>query len=61
VRLHANSKTTPYTRELMIDRVTRLGWAVEDAAQAAGVSPRTVYRWCRRYREGGAEALARIA
>jgi len=42
----------------MIDRVTRLGWAVEDAAQAAGVSPRTVYRWCRRYREGGAEALA---
>ena len=56
--LHPNAKTTPYTRELLVDRVLRLGWAVEDAAQAAGVSIRTVYRWCRRYREDGRSGLA---
>ena len=56
MRLHPNAKTTPYTRQLLVERM-RLGWAAEDAAQAAGVSVRTVYRWCRRYREGGAEAL----
>jgi len=58
VRLHPNAKTTPYTRELLVERVHRLGWAVEDTAQAAGVSVRTVYRWCRRYREDGRSGLA---
>ena len=57
MKLHPNAKTTPYTRELLVDRALRLGWSVEDAAQAAGVSVRTVYRWCRRFREGGSEAL----
>ncbi len=56
MRLHPNAKTTPYTRKLLVERM-RLGWAAEETAQAAGVSVRTVYRWCRRYREGGAEAL----
>ena len=56
MKLHPNAKTTPYTRQLLVERV-RLGWAVEDAAQAAGVSVRTVFRWCRRFREGGAKAL----
>lgn len=55
--LHPNAKTTPYTRELLVDRVLRLGWAVDDVAQAAGVSVRTVYRWCRRYREDGRSGL----
>ena len=58
MKLHPNAKTTPYTRELMVERVQCLGWAVEDAAQAAGVSVRTVYRWCRRYREEGRSGLA---
>lgn len=58
MRLHPNAKTTPYARELLVDRVRRLGWAVEDAAQAAGISVRTAYRWLRRYRDGGRAALA---
>ncbi len=58
MKLHPNAKTTPYTRELLVDRVLRLGWAAEDAGQAAGVSVRTVYRWCRRYREDGRSGLA---
>jgi transposase InsO family protein len=58
VKLHPNAKTTPYARELLVGRVLRLGWAVEDAAQAAGISGRTAYRWLRRYRDGGRAALA---
>lgn len=29
--LHPNAKTTPYTREMIVDRVLRLGWAVSEA------------------------------
>jgi transposase InsO family protein len=50
--LHPNAKTTPYTRELMVERVLRLGWASADAAQAAGVSVRTLWRWVQRARHG---------
>jgi transposase InsO family protein len=51
VTLHPNAKLTPHTRKLMVDRVVRLGWAPVDAAQAAGVSVRTLWRWVRRARE----------
>lgn len=57
MRLHPNAKTTPYARELLVERIERLRWSVEDAAQAAGISTRTAYRWLRRYREGGKKAL----
>jgi transposase InsO family protein len=58
VTLHPNAKTTPYTRALMVDRVQGLGWAPADAAQAAGVSVRTLWRWTRRAREEGRPGLA---
>ncbi|WP_090348984.1 helix-turn-helix domain-containing protein [Pseudomonas oryzae] len=32
------------------------GLCVEDAAQAAGVSVRTAYKWLRRFREGASRA-----
>ena len=35
----------------------RLGWAVSDAAQAAGISERTAYRWLARYRAEGPQGL----
>lgn len=57
MRLHPNAKTTPYTREQIVERVLRLGWAVSDAAQAAGVSERTVYRWMARFRAEGRAGL----
>jgi transposase InsO family protein len=37
----------------MVERVLRLGWAPADAAQAAGVSVRTLWRWVGRAREAG--------
>ena len=29
MRLHPDAKTTPLTRELVVDRVLRLGWSAE--------------------------------
>jgi transposase InsO family protein len=53
VKLHPNAKTTPYARALLIDRIRRLRWSTNDAAQAAGISKRTAYRWlARELREG---------
>lgn len=55
--IHANAKLTPQARRLLVQRVLEWGWSMEDAAQAAGVSVRTGWRWIRRWREGGAAAL----
>jgi transposase InsO family protein len=57
VKLHPNARTTPYAREQIAERVLRLGWSVEDAAQAAVISVRTAYRWIARYRAEGREGL----
>jgi transposase InsO family protein len=57
VKLHPNARLTPFARELLVDRVRRLGWPIQDAAQAAGVSLRTVYRWLARERQEGRAGL----
>jgi transposase InsO family protein len=57
VKLHPNARTTPYAREQIVLRVQRLGWSVQDAAQAAAISVRTAYRWMARYRTEGPEGL----
>jgi transposase InsO family protein len=57
VKLHPNAKTTPLGRELLVDRVRRLGWSMQDAAQAAGISLRTGYRWLARERREGRSGL----
>lgn len=48
MRTHRNAKTTMYQRQLLIDRVRRQGWSQRRAAEAAGVSVRTVAKWLRR-------------
>jgi transposase InsO family protein len=52
VKLHGNAKLTPYTRALMCGRVDHEGWTIAEAAEAAGCSDRTCYRWLRRWRAG---------
>ena len=52
MRVHRNAKTTPKMRQLLIDRVTRQGWTQAAAAQAAGLSVRTVAKWVGRARRG---------
>jgi transposase InsO family protein len=57
MRLHSNAKTTPKGRRLMVQRVLHEGWRRREAAQAAGVSVRTVGKWVARFRVEGAHGL----
>jgi transposase InsO family protein len=57
MNFHANARTCPKSRRLLVDRVMERGWSVTAAAEAAGVSDRTVYRWLARFREQGEAGL----
>jgi transposase InsO family protein len=57
MKLHANARTCPHSRRLAVERVARKGWTLTAAAEAAGVSVRTVSKWRRRYREEGEQGL----
>ena len=57
MKLHANARTCPNSRRLLVDRIIELGWSVTAAAEAAGVSERTAYRWLARWRAEGSAGL----
>ena len=57
LRLHANARTCPHSRRLAVERVQRDGWTLAAAAEAAGVSVRTLSKWLRRFREEGEQGL----
>jgi transposase InsO family protein len=57
LKLHANARTCPHSRRLAVDRVELQGWTITAAAEAAGVSVRTVSKWRRRFREQGEQGL----
>src|SRR5665213_3077485 len=57
MKLHGNARTCPNSRRLLVVRVVEQDWSVTAAAEAAGVTERTVYRWLRRWREDGAVGL----
>jgi transposase InsO family protein len=42
---------------LLVERVLERGWSISEAADAAGVSQRTVYRWVARFRGEGQHGL----
>ena len=52
MNLHANATTCPNSRELLARRVIEEGWSHARAAEAAGVSKRTVAKWVARRRRG---------
>jgi transposase InsO family protein len=56
MKLHANARTCPHSRELAVRRLEQ-GWTLAEAAAAVGVSVRTLSKWRRRYREEGVEGL----
>lgn len=58
VNNHKNARLTVHGRELLVKRVLEQGLRPAEAAQAAGVSLRTAYKWLRRYREEGFGGLA---
>ena len=57
MKLHANARTCPHSRRLAVDRLEVQGWTLAAAAEAAGVSVRTISKWRRRYRAEGEQGL----
>lgn len=57
MNLHHHARLTPRGRALLVDRVLVHGLRVREAAQAAGVSARTAYKWLHRFREEGQAGL----
>ena len=58
MNVHKHARLTVHGRQLLVGRVLDEGWQVKTAAQAAGVSERTGYKWLGRFRAGGAAALS---
>jgi transposase InsO family protein len=57
MNIHENARTTPASRALLVRRITHEGWRVSRAAEAAGISRQTAYKWLQRQREDGAASL----
>ncbi len=53
MKLHANAPCGPKGRRTMVRRVVDEGWSLAEAAEAAGVSERTCWKWVGRYRSEG--------
>jgi transposase InsO family protein len=56
MKLHANARTCPNSRQLLVDRI-EAGWSVMKAAEAAGITDRTARRWLARWRAEGPVGL----
>ena len=57
MRLHGNARTCVHGRRLIVERVLDQGWTLAQAAEAAGVSVRTVSKWLARFRSLGGDGL----
>lgn len=57
MNVHKNARLTPRGREILVRRIVEEGLRPSEAAQACGVSPRTAYKWLKRYREEGGAGL----
>ena len=55
--LHSNARTCPRSRRLLVDRVLGQRWSLAAAAEAAGVSERTAWKWVDRFRREGEAGL----
>lgn len=59
MRSHGSAKTNVYQRRLLIRRVRHQGWTQRQAAEALGVSVRTVAKWLARERTALADRSSR--
>ena len=57
MNVHRRAKTTVESRALLVHRVLAEGRSRRQAAEAFGLSVRTVQKWIRRYREEGEQGL----
>jgi transposase len=60
MKIHANARTCPNSRRLLVKRIEEENWSLMVAAEAAGISDRSARKWLSRWRaEGDAGLLDR--
>lgn len=57
MRIHANARTCPKSRKLLVERVEEKNWSLMVAAEAAGISERSARKWLSRWRAEGEAGL----
>jgi transposase InsO family protein len=57
MNIHANARTCPKSRRLLVTRIEGEGWSLTTTAEAAGVSERTAAKWLARWRAEGETGL----
>ena len=55
--IHANARTCPNSRGLLVKRIEEENWSLMVAAEAAGISERTARKWLARWRTEGEAGL----
>lgn len=57
MNIHRLAKTTPAGRALLVNRVAKEGWSVEEAALSLSLSVRRAYAWLARFKGEGPAGL----
>jgi len=57
MKLHANARTCPNSRKVLVTRIEAEGWSLMAAAEAAAISERTAAKWLARWRAEGEAGL----
>ncbi|HET7509462.1 MAG TPA: IS481 family transposase [Solirubrobacterales bacterium] len=57
MRIHANARTCPNSRKLLVQRIEEENWSLMAAAEAAGISERSARKWLGRWRSEGEAGL----
>ena len=57
MKIHANARTCPNSRILLVKRIEEENWSLMVAAEAAGISERSARKWLARWRAEGEAGL----
>ena len=57
MKIHANARTCPNSRRLLVRRIEEENWSLMVAAEAAGISERSARKWLARWRAEGEAGL----
>jgi transposase InsO family protein len=57
MKIHANARTCPNSRRLLVKRIEEENWSLMVAAEAAGISERSARKWLSRWRSEGEAGL----
>ncbi len=57
MKLHANARSCPHARQVLVQRVLQEGWSLAGAAEAVGLSRTSARRWIQRYLAEGKRGL----